>query len=160
MMEIFWGRNPGTAAATRFRIAWNSFPVEAGHAGHGQQYARLGVLPLARERLPARQHEMHPRAAHAMDRTDRSSQLAFQRARLVHLLLELVRGEPVASIEYLVADRSARGEAFLGEQHAGARYLVFRHQDLTALRLQAIRDVLSRKLLRHLRRFAQIELTV
>ena len=105
-----------------------------GGAGHREQHAGLRVLALARERLAL----AAARDARAAARTpwidaDGARQLAFQRAGLVDLLLELGGRQAVAAVEDLVADRAAGRQALARQQHAGARHLVGRHQDLVAL---------------------------
>ena len=111
MMAMFCGLSPGTAAATRLRTACTPSRSMPRGARHGEQHARLRLRLLARERLAPRQHEMHAHAAHPVDHADAARELALQRAGLVDVLLELARGQPVAAVEDLVADRAAGGQA-------------------------------------------------
>jgi hypothetical protein len=110
--------------------------------------------------LPPRQHEVHAGGAHAGDALDGAGELAFQRARLVDRLLELRGGQPVAAIEDLVTDGPAGGQAFLGQQQAGARHVLRRDQHLPALRADLVGDVLAAQQLGDLAGLAQVQIAV
>ena len=112
-------------------------------ASGGDEHRGLRLLPVARERLAARQHQMHPRRAHPADDADAAHQLALQRPRLGDLLLELAGGQAAAFVEQLVADRPAGGQAVARQQRPQARHLVGRHHHLGAAAAHLVGHVLA-----------------
>ena len=71
-----------------------------------------------------------------------------------------MRGEAVAAVEDLVADRAAGRQTLLRQSQAGIRDLVGRHQDLAAVAGDAVGDVAASELLDHLGGVAQVEIAV
>ena len=59
---------------------------------------------------------MHAHGADAAHGADGARDLALQRAGLVDLLLELGGGEAIGSVEDLVADGAAGGQALVGQR--------------------------------------------
>ena len=106
---------PGHRGGDQVEDGLDALAIQPAHAGHGQHHAGLRVLAVARERLAARQHQMHAHGADAVHGADGARDLALQRAGLVDLLLEFGGGEAVAAIEDLVADGAAGGQALLGQ---------------------------------------------
>ena len=125
-----------------------------------EHHAGLRVLAIARERLAARQHQVHAHAADAVHGADGAGDLALQRACLVDLLLELGGGEAIGAVEDLVADRAAGRQALAGQRQACLGHLLGGHQDLAAVGGDTVRDVAAGKLLDHLGGIAQVEVAV
>ena len=109
-------------------------------AGHRQHHGGLCLLLLAGERLALRQHQVDAGIAHAVNGSDGARQLAFQRAQLIDLLLELARCQAVATVEQLVADRAAGRQAFARQRQAQPVDLVARHHDLRTAALDLVGD--------------------
>ena len=138
----------------------DALAVQPADACHGQHHAGLRVLAIARERLAARQHEMHAHAADTLHGADGAGDLALQRAGLVDLLLELGGDEAVGTIEDLVADRAAGGQTLAGQRHACLGHLIGRYQDLAAVGGDTIGDVAAGELIDHLGGIAQVKVTI
>ncbi len=128
----------------------DALAVQPADARHGQHHTGLRVLAVARERFAARQDEMHAHTANALHGADGAGDLTLQRAGLVDLLLEFGGGEPVGTVEDLVADRAAGGQALAGQGHACFGHLIGRYQDLAAVGADTVGDVTAGELLDHL----------
>ena len=116
----------------------------AAHAQHDRG-RRLDLV--AREQRALRQHQMHARRLHPVDRLDGARELAFERAQVIDVLDEAGRAERVGLVEDLVADAAALGQAAFGELHAHAGHLVARHQHDGAVVLELVGDGLALEVL-------------
>ena len=116
----------------------------AAHAQHDRG-RRLDLV--AREQRALRQHQMHARRLHPVDRLDGARKLALERAQVIDVLDERGRAEGVGLVEDLVADAAALGQAALGELHAHPGHPVARHHHDGAVVLQLVRDGLALEIL-------------
>ena len=117
------------------------------HAAHPQHDRGRRLRPVAREQLPLRQHQVHARRLHPVERPDGARELAFERAQVIDVLDEARGAERVGAVEDLVADAAALGQAAFRELHAQPRHPVARHHDHGAFVAQLERDVLALQVL-------------
>jgi hypothetical protein len=138
------------SSGNKVKDCLDALAVQSADARHGEHHAGLRILAIARERLAARQHEMHADTADALYGADRAGDLALQRARLVDLLLELGGDEAVGAVEDFVADRAAGGQALTGQGHACLGHLPGRYPDLAAVDGETVGNTAFAKLFDHL----------
>jgi hypothetical protein len=79
---------------------------------------------------------------HAIDRADRTCELALHGAQVIDVLDEAGGAQGIGFVEDFVADAAALRQAALGEPHAHARHLVARHHDDGAFVLEFVGDAL------------------
>ena len=121
---MFCGRRPGTAADTRFKMACTpSLSIRAAPAMVSSTDAWASCCSRANGSRRGSTKCTRTARTPAMLR-DRAREFAFQRARLIEALLELVGGEAVAAIEDFIADGPAGRQAVFGQQQAQAGHLV------------------------------------
>ena len=72
---------------------------------------------------------MDPRGLHVFQRSDRTAELAFERAPLIDVGEKGGGSESPRLIEDLVTDRTAAGQPFFGHGHAQAGDLIGGHHD-------------------------------
>ena len=87
--------------------------------------------------------QMHPRALHRVQRHNALRQLPFEAAFIAHVLHELAAAEHFVFVHQLVAAGQYRLHAFRGKGHARFRQRIFRHQNLPALRVDAIGELFA-----------------
>ena len=90
--------------------------VQPPRARHGQHHAGLCVLPVARERLAPRQHQdaRAPRGYPAWRGWCGRSRPPCARVSLI-FCWNSVAANSIATVEHFVADRSAGGQALVGQ---------------------------------------------
>ncbi len=93
---------------------------------------------------------MHPRLLHALERHHRARQFAFQAALEAHVLDELAGAQRLFLVEQFVAGRLRDLHALGVEQQTRPRQLILAHQNLAALRMDAVLQRLAVEYLHHL----------
>ena len=112
------------------------------------EHDRGGGLGLvAGEQRPFRQHEMHARRLHPVDRPDGARELALERAQVIDVLDETRGAKGVGLVEDLVADAAALGQAGFRELHAQPRHLVLRNEHNGIVALELVGDALALEVL-------------
>ncbi len=129
------GVSPSTAEATRLRIASGSPSASERWRSLSTTEALAGRSCFAKQRV-VRQHQMHARRLDIGERAHRVLELAFERALVVHLLVEL-RAHPVRLVEDLKAQPPALHAALGRGRQARLVQLRGRNPDARAIRRSA-----------------------
>ena len=89
------------------------------------------------------ERQMHPCALHRVQRHNALRQLPFEAAFVAHVLHELAAAEHFIFVHQLVAAGQYRLHAFGSKGHARFRQFIFRHQNLPALRVNAVAELFT-----------------
>ena len=116
-------------------------------AAHAQHDGGGRLDLVAREQRAFRQHQVHARRLHPVDRLDGARELPLERAQVIDVLNERSRPEGVGFVEDLVSDAAALGQAAFGELHAHPGQPVARHHHDGAVVLEFVRDGLALEIL-------------
>ena len=138
----------------------HALPVHALGAGHGQHDARLRLLTVTGERFALGQYQVDARRTHAGNHPDGANQLALHRTGLADGLLELARGQAIATVEDFVADGAAGRQALLRQQQPRPRHVGGGNRNPAAIRSDLVRDVRLVQLIDDLGGFARVHVGV
>jgi hypothetical protein len=116
-------------------------------AAHAQHDRGGGFDLVAREQRAFRQHQVHTRRLHPVDRLDGARELPLERAQVIDVLDERGRPEGVGLVEDLVSDAAALGQAAFGQLHAHPGQSIARHHHDGAVVLELVRDGLALEIL-------------